>query len=573
LAAGLSLAVADAWAAGDPPGSETWIPTSDGKKLKAYVLLPAQGEDGPWPTILIYTSYGARIYRDAVLGRRTGPGRDGENLKDPLFGPDPGKVFAYVFVDRRGRNESVAAWYQGCPSVGQDGAEAVAWIAKQGFCNGKIGAFGRSSDGINPLLTAAERPPALRAVAASVARMTDDYTHYYPGGVLEEGYLALLDGAWQGSWTTITSHPLKDSWWDQRIAEQTISPQSIEVPILFQTGWWDHNVDFSFAGFAQLRDLGPTGKMTRLVVGPWSHSTSGVLKQGDVEYPNAHLGDKKHIRRFFDRWLRGIDDGFDRQAPVSYYQTGGERWISSTTWPPDTADRSLYLRSDGGLSVEPPGDEPPDRYSADPSDPSPSIGGPIAGKAARFPDLILGPAFQDQQVLAGRDDYLMYDTPPLDEDLEVAGHPGFEAYISCDQPDTDITVRLCDYDPSAPEGSRSLLIMTGIRRMRYRESLRSPVFMEPETIYRARIEMDAIAHKWRKGHRVRLIVSSSNYPLYAVNPNNGEDFVWQPAEERIAAVQLYHDTPHPSVLILPVEEKTPATPESQTATIEGEAKR
>jgi putative CocE/NonD family hydrolase len=221
----------------------------------------------------------------------------------------------------------------------------------------------------------------------------------------------------------------------------------------------------------------------------------------------------------------------------------------------------LFLRSDGRLSVDPPGDEPPDRYTADPNDPSPSIGGPIAGKAARFPDLILGPAFQDEQVLAGRNDYLVYDTPPLDADLEVAGRPRFEAFITCNQPDTDVAVRLCDYDPSAPEGSRTLLIMTGIRRMRYRRSLTSPVFMEPETTYDVRIEMDAIAHVWRKGHRVRLIVSSSNYPLYAVNPNNGEDFVWQPGEERVAAIQVHHDDHSPSALVLPVEGIISARPE------------
>ena len=105
----------------------------------------------------------------------------------------------------------------------------------------------------------------------------------------ELSVVALLDGAWQGSWTTITSHPLKDSWWEQRIAEQTISPGDIQIPILFQTGWWDHNVDFSFAGFRQLIEHSSAGTMAKLVVGPWSHSTSGVLEQGDVEYPKALL--------------------------------------------------------------------------------------------------------------------------------------------------------------------------------------------------------------------------------------------------------------------------------------------
>jgi putative CocE/NonD family hydrolase len=353
-------------------------------------------------------------------------------------------------------------------------------------------------------------------------------------------------------WDSITAHPQMSPWWEERSAEQTISAQAIQVPILFQTGWWDHNLDFSLAGFQQLRDQSPAGRLAKLVVGPWSHTTSGVSRQGDLEFANARLGDKISIRRFFDRWLRGIDNGIEREGAVSYYQIGRDRWVTAPTWPPESVDRTYYLRSEGGLSVAAPADDSPDRYASDPANPSPSVGGPVAGRAARFPDLILGPAFQDERVLAGRSDYLLYDSPPLDEDLDVVGSVRLQAFIGCDQPDTDVAVRLCDYDPSAPAERRTLLVMTGIRRMRYRQSLTSPGLMQPEVIYQALIEMDPVAHTWRKGHRVRIIVSSSNYPLYAVNPNNGEDFVWQPGTERVASVEVFHDGHHPSTLVLPV---------------------
>ncbi|MGH9893932.1 MAG: CocE/NonD family hydrolase, partial [bacterium] len=402
-------------------------------------------------------------------------------------------------------------------------------------------------------LTAARRPPGLKAVAASVARMSNGYSHYYPGGVLEEAYLRVLDQLWDGSWESITGHPEMGPWWEQMQAEQTIPPESIDVPILLQSGWWAHNVDLSFEGFAALRERSPKGRTAKLLIGPWSHGSSGFLKQGDLAYPDAVDMDKHHVRRFFDRWLRGRDNGVDRESPVHYYQLGRNKWVAAATWPPASRDRAYYLRAGSRLSDAPPGIEAPDSYSSVPSDPSPSVGGPITGTSPQFPDLTVGPAYQDARVLTGRGDYRIYDSAELNQDVDVAGAPRLRLFVASDQPDADLAVRLCDYDPAAPEDRRTLLVMTGIRRLRYRKSWTSAAFLSPEALEEARIEMNPIAYTWRKGHKVRIIVSSSNYPLYSVNPQNGDSFIWEEREERVATIRIHHDDDHPSVLVLPVK--------------------
>jgi putative CocE/NonD family hydrolase len=176
----------------------------------------------------------------------------------------------------------------------------------------------------------------------------------------------------------------------------------------------------------------------------------------------------------------------------------------------------------------------------------------MAGRSERFPDLVLGPAYQDRQVLAGRCDYALFDSRRLPADLRVVGSAGVTVHVQCECRDTDVVVRLCDYDPDAPEGERTLLLMTGALRLRYAGGRESPSWLEPDRTYRAELELDPIGHTFAAGHQVRLIVSSSSYPMYALNPNNGEDFVWQEGREVSAAVSIHHDSRLRSAVILPV---------------------
>ncbi|MDP2919590.1 MAG: CocE/NonD family hydrolase [Dehalococcoidia bacterium] len=499
------------------------------------------GKTGSYPVIFIYTSYGAKKYMELIQM---------VTADDPMFGHEARTIFGYVCADVRGRNENAFEPYPGRSVVGSDGADIVNWIAAQPWSNRKIGMWGSSSDGINQYSTAAECPPALTAIAPCVARLVDNYAHYYPGGVLEEAYVTLLDEAWPGSWQRVTQHPRPNSYWQEMNDTQDIPALKIDVPVLLISGWWDHNVDFSFHAYKHLKEHSARCQYATLVVGPWSHYYIGRLNQGHKAYPAAENINKIYGRRFFDYWLREKQNGFYDEGSVYYFQLGDDAWVNSLNWPPPVVkEEKYYLQASGVLSGTQPGKSESDRYTHDPQNPSPSIGGPVAGPSSKFPNIIAGPAYQDE-VIAGRNDYLIYDTGPLARELKVVGAPVFKAYLQCDRPDADIAIRLCDYDP---ETGKTLLVMPGIKRLRYRSSWTEPSWMEPGEIYSVAVEIDPIAYTWKKGHRLRLLVTSSIYPLYAVNPGNKNDFVWEDGAPQTATINVYHDSSHPSCLVLPAQ--------------------
>jgi len=523
------------------------VPMRDDKTLPAFVILP--GETGSYPVIFIYTAYGARLYQSAIVMAA------GDN--DALFGPGARAIFGYVVVNRRGRHESTAAYYEGAPTVGEDGADVVKWIAAQPWSSGKIGMFGSSADGTSQYLTAAEQPESLTAIAPSVAPgLTETYLRYYPGGVLREANWRVAGELWPTLWNTVVDHPQMDYLWQLLVASR---PKAIEinVPAILINGWWDHNVEFVFDAYQALRTQSARGDKTRLVIGPWSHFFVGKLQQGELQYPAAEEANKAYIREFYDYWLRGIDNGIYNEPPIHYYQLGEEVWKSTAIWPPPgTSEGKYYLRSGHRLSPEAPVSEfvDTDRYIYDPDNPSPAIGGPFLGPSQTYPSVVMGPAYQDDEVIGDRDDYLIYDSDILVEDLEIAGTPRVRLYIECDRPDTDLIIRLCDYGPDGPRGRQTLLITTGPQRMRYRQSWTDPSWMEVGEVYEVDIRLDPIGYTWKKGHQVRIIVTSSNYPLYALNPNNKNHFIWDEGEPLVASIKVHHDSTHPSHLILPVRE-------------------
>ena len=523
------------------------VPMRDGKTLPAFVILPS--ETGSYPVIFIYTAYGARLYESGIVMTA------GDN--DTLFGPSARTIFGYVIVNRRGRHESTAAYYEGAPTVGEDGADVVKWIASQPWSSGKIGMFGSSADGTSQYLTAAEHPENLTAIAPSVAPgLTETYLRYYPGGVLREANWRVAGALWPTLWDKIIGHPQMDYLWELLVAYRPRATD-INVPALLINGWWDHNVESVFDAYKDLRTQSTYGDKTKLVIGPWSHFFIGKLQQGELQYPEAEEKNKAYIRKFYDYWLRGIDNGIYDEPPIYYYQLGEEAWKSTRIWPPPgTNETKYYLQPSGHqLSPEAPDSQSKsaDQYVYDPDDPSPAIGGPFLGPSQMYPNIIIGPAYQDNEVIGDRGDYLIYDTPILTEDLEVAGMPRIKLYIECDRPDTDIIIRLCDYNPNGPHGKKTLLITTAPQRMRYRQSWTDPSWMEPGEVYEVDIRMDPIAYTWMKGHQIRIIVTSSNYPLYAVNPNNKNHFIWDEGDPLVANIQVYHDSTHPSHLILPVK--------------------
>jgi predicted acyl esterase len=523
------------------------VPMRDGKTLPAFIILPAK--TGSYPIILIYTAYGARVYQSAILAST--------NEKDVFFGPTARTIFGYVCVNTRGRNESRDAYYEGSPTVGDDGADVVKWIASQPWSSGKIGMYGSSADGTNQFHTAAEHPQNLTAIAPQVAKLGESYFQWFPGGVLEEAYLRTGGALWPGMLEAAIARPQMDVWWEARMSGG-LEPTDVQVPAMLITGWWDHNLDIVFDVYEDIRTQGASGDKTKFVIGPWSHYYVGKLQQGDLQYPDAVEKNKAYLRRFYDYWLRGIDDGIYDEPPIYYYQLGEEAWKSASTWPPPgTSQSKYYLSATGRLLPTAPAEESGGSrgYVYDPNNPSPAVGGQfIAPSSTLYPDLVIGPAYQDNDVIACRDDYLVYDTPMLTEDLEVAGSPRARLYIECDRPDTDIIIRLCDFDPEGPSGKKTLLITTAPLRLRYRASWTDPSWMEPGKVYEVDIELDTLGYTWKKGHRARFIVSSSAHPLYAVNPNNKDHFIWDDGEPLVAKIRVWSNSSYPSHLTLPNRE-------------------
>jgi putative CocE/NonD family hydrolase len=326
-----------------------------------------------------------------------------------------------------------------------------------------------------------------------------------------------------------------------------------DIPVAILGSWYDPYVETCIGNFAALsaRHRAPT----RLVMGPWTHGDRSSSFAGDVDFGEAAVLDGNLAADYlamrlewFDRWLR------DRRAsgddpPVRYFQMGGGdggrdaagrlrhggRWRAADTWPPrGAATRTLYLHASGSLSTDPPQLAQACReYRFDPADPVPTIGGALTSgepvMAGGAFDQSVGPGVFTYRVdhppgpLAGRADVLVFQTPPLERDLVVTGPVEAELWVSSDCPDTDFTVKLVDvYPPGGdwPQGF-AMNVTDGIFRVRYRQGWEQESFMEAGTVCRIVVRPFATSNLFRAGHRLRIDVSSSNYPHFDVNPNTG----------------------------------------------------
>lgn len=260
--------------------------------------------------------------------------------------------------------------------------------------------------------------------------------------------------------------------------------------------------------------------------------------------------------RWFDRWLKETDNGVDREPPVMLFVIGIDRWRAEADWPlPGTqyrpyclhsAGRANTLHGDGTLSDEPPGDEPPDVYLYNPLRPVLTVGGQILmpGGNANGP--------RDQRAVEMRDDVLVYSTPVLERPVEVTGPIELRLFVASSARDTDFTGKLVDVYPDG----RAMILTEGILRARYRNSFTAPELLEPDAIYEIRLDLWATANVFLPGHRIRLEVSSSNFPRFDRNSNTGGEIASEAAGQyRPAINRIFHDAAHPSHLILPIIER------------------
>jgi putative CocE/NonD family hydrolase len=541
----------------------------DGVTLRGDLYQPDADERRP--VILIRTPYGKDGYRDDSLARKA---------------VDRG--FAVFVQDVRGRYASDGE-FDPYRQEGRDGYDTVEWLATQAWSNGRIGTAGLSYPGAVQWLLAVEAPPHLACM--------------FPAMCFSSGrQFFFFNGVWDLSWIPWTAnniapdirrrrhlagpktsaearelwkregraalrhvpldslpllkgvtdfyfewldHPDDGSFWD--FANIEARHDRVRVPAFNFSGWHDEGYGPVGAtrNFAGLRQRGATdvARQPRLVIGPWTHGepTPASTKIGDLEFgASAGIDYDALVLDWCDWHLRGIDRGISRQAPVRVFIMGANRWRESSEWPlPGTTSRTLYLRASGRLTPDAPSaHEPPDGYVFDPRDP------------VEDPHYAAGLGPHDQRAIEARKDVITFTSDPLVDDLEVVGNIQIHLWIASSARDTDFVARVLDVEPDGYAWNLMSPTLEVIRA-RYRANEREPELMRPNAPYELVLRWGMTGNLFRKGHRIRLQVTSSFFPHLDRNPNTGRAV---PHEGRLlpARQTVFHDASRPSRVVVPV---------------------
>ena len=591
---------------GEPGGVSCRIeqaPMRDGVKLATEVYLPP-GE-GPFPVILQRTPYNRRSPSpgsncDAAIGR--------------YFAE---RGYATLNQDTRGRYRSEGE-FDAMRQEARDGHDAVEWAAAQPWSNGKVGMVGGSYVGLTQWQAAVEQPRHLVAIAPHYS--SSDYLQgwTYQGGAFDlwfaqswtsqtlapdtlqrrleaagmppeavqrevaafvaTGRAKLLDdwlwqmplkdfaafrrdgniAAYYDEWL---ARPGYDDYWGDLDVE-TKYPR-IRVPALVTGGWYDVFQEGTIRNFMGVRSEGGSEAArngTQLVMRALCHACPADTTAGEIDFgPDNAFDLDAAWARWFDYWLKGIDNGVPDDPTVRLFvmvppdqgTAGGGFWITADEFPlPDAVETRLYLRSEGNantaagnglLTADGPGGAA-DEYVYDPADPVPTVGGNMCCAN----DLLPSGAF-DQREVEQRDDVLVYTTQPLDEDLTVIGPVRVELWAASSAPDTDFTAKLVDVHPDGYVHN----VSEGIIRARYRNSDHRESWLTPDAVHDYTIDLGYTATVFRRGHRIRLQISSSNFPHFDRNPNTATAF-GAGAELEPANQRVYHDAMHPSQLVVQI---------------------
>lgn len=506
----------------------------DGIRLATDVYLP-DGGSSPHGAILIRTPYN----------------KNNSDIESDM-GEWADKGWPSIVQDTRGRFQS-----EGIDTMFRDdhtdGYDTVDWIAEQNWSNGKIATIGGSATGIVQYLMAGTNPVALTCqyIGAATPNL---YTTIYPGGqfrkymietwLAHQGSSYILPEIWVHEnysleyWTNVS---LEDNWSD------------VNVPAFHIGGWYDcfcQGLLDGFMGYQYQSGPGAVGK-SKLVVGPWTHTLFGKRLQGELLYPENALDtfSSEYWDELLNQYILNVSNDFENRPSVVYYVMGdvdnlqarGNFWRYSDIWPPSHVDDAWYFHENNTLSTSSPNSFETLTYTYDPSNPVPTRGGtnlyPLAPVYA-------GP--YDQRSVENRADVLVFTTDVLSEPYEATGRIKARLYVSSTCPDTDFTVKLTDVYPDG----RSMLICDGILRMRNRNGCDHWEFMTPGLIYEVEVDLWSTSYIWNTGHRIRVAVSSSNYPRYLANPNT-MDGMYQNTGYNVAQNTLYFDMDHPSCILLP----------------------
>jgi predicted acyl esterase len=541
LFAVVSLCAGSAFAVITPTAVDSVV-TRDGKKLVVDVYIPDGGSGNAYPVILIQTPYNRQMYRIGGL---------------PFYGSNvSGSPYAFVIADWRGFYGSISAW-SGNYDRGKDGYDLVEWIATQSWSNGKIGTWGPSALGKIQFQTAKKRPPHLVCCVPLVASPKFEYQEYYPGGVYRTEYIEQLDNLGFGISPVVSAYPTYDNAWQYFIEPTGNYADSINVPFFMIDGWYDHGTVQNLEEYSDLRNSSAVAIRDKhcLMIGPWCHggfgpAQVGSAQQGELYYYEALGYSDSLALLFFDYYLRGTDSTWVQSVPhIQYFQMGSNQWMSSEVWPVgDVSPYKLYLQNDGRLTPEMPanaGDMSTLLYN--PHDPSPTIGG-----ATLRNDLLQGP-YNQVPLVESRSDVLTFSSVVLGQDVVMRGKALIHLFVSCDRKDTDYAIRLTDVYPDG----RSMLLVDGIRRLRFRDGYKpsDTASAVPGTVYEVVITLPDLANTFLTGHQIRIDVTSSNYPRYDCNLNNGLA-MYTAGDTLIATINIYTEPAHASYVELPLVDFT-----------------
>ena len=556
------------------------IPMRDGVVLRADLFRPAG--DGRYPVLLYRTPYGKEgLLEDWELTLSRGP----------RFG------YAVVVQDVRGRYRSEGT-FRAYHQEGEDGHDTIEWVARQPWSNGRVGTFGLSYPGAVQWLAAMETPPSLKAIFPAMTFATGRH-FFHHGGALDHAWIPWIETniapderrrrglagpktyreararwlekkwEWEGTMPLTglpllkkiapwyyewLRHPDDGPFWD--FVDVQAAHERITVPALNFSGWFDNNYGplGAIANFNGMRERAATEEARsgqKLILGPWDHGDPHEYETrvGELDFGiNATFDYFGTILRWHDRWLKGIRNDVDDWPPVQIFVMGENAWRAEEEWPPARARyEPYYLRSAGGANrvggdgrittAPPPAGEPPDRYVYDPE------------KPVRYENFESSGPF-DHAPIQEREDVLVYTSAPLERDLEVTGPVTADLWIASSAVDTDFGITLLDVHPDG----RAFNVMpneAGYLRVRYRDSESSPTFITPGEPTAIRIGNMVTSNLFRKGHRIRVLITSSRFPVFDRNPNTGDN----PAEAvRMEPAQqtVFHDDARPSRITLPI---------------------
>jgi predicted acyl esterase len=533
------------------------IPMRDGVRLAADLFLPGSGR---WPTVLVMTPY----------GRNTPSTRSYRYFLS--------RGYAVMIEDLRGRYGSRGVFGPVTQS-GPDGNDTIDWIAAQPWSNGRVATAGSSYLGLVQWWAALEDNPHLLAISPMNSG-DDEYTdrYYSAGGAVQLGHrlqwlaenenlesrplpspgaylwhlpLRTADRIATGTavsfWRASLDHPSYDGYWKQRSVRRKLD--QLNVPVLSLGGWFDAYAESDLDAFSR---LALKRKSIETWIGPWGHNPGLKFPTRDFG-PNANIGIRGRQAAWFDAWLKKNLSASVHEPPLLHiFVMGPDVWRDEHEWPlARTRYTPLYLTSTGSansstgtgvLRWKPVRSAPSDGFTYDPKTPVPTVGGAVCCEPKIFP-----PGPLNQAEVERRPDVLVYTSAPLNDEMEVTGPVRTILYVSTSGNDTDFTAKLVDVQPDG----RPLLVTDGIQRLRYRLSLDKPVFVKQDQAYQISVDCGVTSHVFFPGHRIRLEVSSSNFPRFDRSLNSTG-----PNSEQIklprARQTVFHEKGYPSAVILPV---------------------